>query len=1323
MDLNSRGSKYGRTMFLLVVLISMHLETIVAAPTIITNGRAVEGQSYTLKCRDLSATSPLTIEWSKIGSSEVLTGVYTTKVIGGIHESSSSLTLAVSRNDDLARFVCMTTDQNGFTDSASTRLYVDVIPQPPVISGPTEVSEGETATYNCTRAEGRPPATISWKWSTGESIYNDVTPTANREADNTFTVVSEVRFVALQSYNGRSLICETSHAQEDQKQTDDITITVVYKPSVTIGKIYYEQTVGSSLTLECTVNSNPPATSVDWLKNGTAITRSSRYSNGDVSTPSLTINSVVESDTGTYVCTASNNAGTLSSDPTRVEIKSLPTVTIPGPSTYTQDLGEDVTLPCTVQANPPATRVIWSKGPISLVALNATKYGGSNTTDPSLTIFNLELSDAASYQCTAQNNYGTGFSDRTITLIINYAPSFITVTPQRQTITERSRLTLTCSSDGQPAPSYSWTSNGREVGTASTYTIISAGPADHANFTCRAYNTKGEQSNTVEIVVLYTPVVTIPLTSYGADEGQSVTIPCNFTSNPVATGVVWSKDGSNLDIPASGGKYSGGTTLAPSLTITSLTSADAGSYICGVTNAQGTGTDTTTVSIGYAPVSGTISNPSPRPVEGSAASLSCAASAAPEPVYKWYKDGVEIFTGKVLQLSSVSVSDTATYTCIATNDKGSTNATTTLDVLYTPRLSFEGDVKSVGGDDDAVIPLVIKSNPAPTRITWSKDGLPFDPTTNTRISGGTPANPQLTITNLVPGDNGVYQAVVENSIGTVRSPTINVTGTFAPNTVVIRPPKVTTNEGRPVIAECSANGSPTPTYVWFRGSTKYSVGPILSITSVTFADNSTFTCNATNAAGSSTALASIEVYYQPKITFGGAVYKKEGSNDAIVPVEINSHPAPMALTWYKNGVPFTPSPPKYSGGTPSKPELTIKDLDVTDVGLYYVEVQNDVGTAKSDNINVTGLFPPSNVVVTPSSINVLEFDNVSIDCTATGEPTPTFSWSRGGVLYSNGPRLAIASVTPAHWANFTCNAVNNAGRGTAVALINVLFKPVHNVPQDGDNTEYAADVGETVNMTCNVKSNPAPTIYRWWFNQTQLPETTSTLTVLVDTKKYGTYTCRAFNPQGESGDIRITLKDRTEPGTGASTSGGLSTTYIVLIVLIIIIILVIIIIAIIFCCTQGLCAAICGKGKKKSSNGKVEPAPVIAPATKVKPSPFISSGYTSSESTVSRQDVLVTVNGTAGGRSKSTRLRIEEDARDFGIQGTGPIISIMEGETKTPRPHQLPPLGYEPSSETPVKKMKRKRKRRPKPEAINESESAALTANQATERTSPSSDV
>ncbi|KAK6173564.1 hypothetical protein SNE40_016989 [Patella caerulea] len=1322
MDLNSRGSKYDRIVFLLVILISIHLETTVAAPIIITSGRGVEGQSYTLKCRDLSADSPLTIAWSKFDSKEVLTGVYATKIIGGVHESTSSLTLTVSRTDDLARYVCTTTAQNGFTASTSTRLFVDVIPQPPVIAGPTEVSEGETASYNCTRAEGRPPATISWKWSTGEPIYNDVTPTANREDDNTFTVVSQVRFVALQSYNGRSLICETSHAQEDQKQTDDITITVVYKPSVTIGQIYYEQTVGSSLTLECTVNSNPPATSVDWLKNGTAITRSSRYSNGDVNIPSLTINKVVESDTGTYVCTASNNAGTLSSDPTRVEIKSLPTVTITGNSTYTQDLGEDVTLPCTVQSNPTATRVIWSKGPISLVALNATKYGGSNTTEPSLTIFNLELSDAASYQCTAQNNYGTGFSDKTITLIINYAPSFISVTPQRQTITEGSRLTLTCSSDGQPNPTYSWTNNGREVGTGSTYTITSAGPADHANFTCRAFNTKGEQSNTVEIVVLYKPMVTILLTSYDADEGQSVTIPCNFTSNPVATGVVWSKDGSNLDIPASGGKYSGGTTLTPSLTITSLTSGDAGSYVCGVTNAQGTGTDTATVSINYAPVSGTISNPSPRPVEGSAVSLSCAASAAPEPVYKWYKDGVEMFTGKDLQLSSVSETDTATYTCIATNDKGSTNATTTLDVLYTPRLSFEGDVKSVGGDDNAVIPLVVKSNPQPTRITWTKNGLPFDPTADSRISGGTPANPQLNITNLVPGDNGVYQAVVENTIGSMRSPTINVTGTFAPNTVVIRPPKVTTNEGRPVIAECSANGSPSPTYVWFRGNTKYSEGYILNIASVTFADNTTFICNATNIAGSSTALASIEVFYQPKITFAGAVYKKEGSNDAIVPVEINSHPAPIALTWYKNGVPFTPSPPKYSGGTPSKAELTIKDLGVTDVGVYYVEVQNSVGTTKSDNINVTGLFPPSDVVATPSSIDVLVSDNVSIECTATGEPTPTFSWSRGDVIYSNGPRLAIASVTPDDWANFTCNAVNNVGRGTAVALVNVLFGPIQNVPQDGGgNTQYSADVGETVNMTCNVKSNPAPTSYRWWFNQTQLPVTTSTLMVLVDTQKYGTYKCRVFNIYGESDDILITLKDRTVPDKGAST--GLSTTYIVLIVLIIIIILVIIIIAIIFCCTQGLCVAICGKGKKKSTKGKVEPAPVIAPATKVQPYPFISSGYTSSESTVSRQDVLVNVNGTAGGRSKSTKLRIEEDARDYGIKGTGPIISIMEGETRTPRPHQLPPLGYEPPSETPVKKMKRKRKRRPKPETINESESAALTANQATERTSPTSDV
>ena len=70
---------------------------------------------------------------------------------------------------------------------------------------------------------------------------------------------------------------------------------------------------GESITLECTVESNPEHTSVNWkqLINGIyrSIIFSEKYGGSTVASPSLTINSVEKKLAGSYVCTAANANG------------------------------------------------------------------------------------------------------------------------------------------------------------------------------------------------------------------------------------------------------------------------------------------------------------------------------------------------------------------------------------------------------------------------------------------------------------------------------------------------------------------------------------------------------------------------------------------------------------------------------------------------------------------------------------------------------------------------------------------------------------------------------------------------------------------------------------------------------------------------------------------------------------------------------------------------------------------------------------------------------------------------------------------------------
>lgn len=99
-----------------------------------------------------------------------------------------------------------------------------------------------------------------------------------------------------------------------------------------------------------------------------------------------------------------------------------PTVTILQPS-YSVNVGNTITLECTVTSTLPVTSVQWQRnigGSITTITStsNTNKYGGSTTSIPSLTINSAELGDSGSYTCFATNIVGSGQSSAT-TLTVN----------------------------------------------------------------------------------------------------------------------------------------------------------------------------------------------------------------------------------------------------------------------------------------------------------------------------------------------------------------------------------------------------------------------------------------------------------------------------------------------------------------------------------------------------------------------------------------------------------------------------------------------------------------------------------------------------------------------------------------------------------------------------------------------------------------------------------------------------------------------------------------------------------------------------------------
>jgi hypothetical protein len=75
--------------------------------------------------------------------------------------------------------------------------------------------------------------------------------------------------------------------------------------------------------------------------------------------------------------------------------------------------GKTIRLECSHVSNPEPIRSFWKKNGVDITMheINsvANKYNGSTLSEPSLTIFNTDLSDSGIYECGFENAIGIGY--------------------------------------------------------------------------------------------------------------------------------------------------------------------------------------------------------------------------------------------------------------------------------------------------------------------------------------------------------------------------------------------------------------------------------------------------------------------------------------------------------------------------------------------------------------------------------------------------------------------------------------------------------------------------------------------------------------------------------------------------------------------------------------------------------------------------------------------------------------------------------------------------------------------------------------------------
>ncbi|XP_063420714.1 hemicentin-1-like [Mytilus trossulus] len=932
-------------------------------------------------------------------------------------------------------------------------------PDIPIITGPTFILDGNSVTLTCTSTGGNPAPTVYW--------YR-----VNKLLDTTFNTTNGVttntyNFVANGSHHIAVFECRVNSSELESYLSATWYFQVYIEPSQPTLTGPQTLLTGNTYQWTCiSTGGNPSPTMTLRIGNSqfsTGITQSSVLQSDSTHTVtvSLSWNPSISNNGQTLFCdvqhseTRGNNLQTAS-----LQLTVNDPLSVNAPQTqYQQNVGTLVVMNCVITGT--ATSISWYFNNQVINIASSSKYSNGNTINPSLTVSNVALSDAGQYYCQATNGLVTANSN-TITLTVLDIPS-VNLQQSIYNVNYGSSVVLVCSVTANPVhTTVYWrkikngvttdinvvNSNNKYSGSSvssPSLQINNVDLNDEAYYVCFATNSvgSGQSSQTFLDVIGGFLNITIPQSSYSVLIGQQVTISCTVTGTPTQTNVFWSKvvNGVLTNVGINGnGRYSGGTTSAPSLTITNTQRSDEGTYVCYATNIVGTSNSQNT----FLDVTGGV------PIVqvsflryqinfGGSITLGCSVVSNPAHFQVYWRKTIGGTTSNVdvtnsggkysgstlliptLTINNAALSDEANYTCYATNIVGTgQSATTLLDVVGNlPTVSIQQSIYNVNYGSSVVLVCSVTANPAHTTVYWRKikNGITTDITvanSNNKYSGSSVSSPSLQINNADLTDEGHYACFATNVIGTAQSAQafLDVTGGLL--TITIPQSSYSVLIGQQVTISCTVTGTPTQNNVFWRKvangvqidldineNSRYSGGtsptPSLTITNTQRSDEGIYVCYATNIVGTSNSqntfldvtggVPIVQVsFLRYQINFGGSI---------TLGCSVVSNPANFQVYWRKtiggttSNIDVTNSGGKYSGSTLLIPTLTINDAALSDEANYTCYATNIVGTGQSATtlLDVVGNQPT--VSIQQPIYNVNYGSSVVLVCTVTANPAHT----------------------------------------------------------------------------------------------------------------------------------------------------------------------------------------------------------------------------------------------------------------------------------------------------------------------------------------------
>ena len=487
------------------------------------------------------------------------------------------------------------------------------------------------------------------------------------------------------------------------------------------------------------------------------------------------------------------------------------------------------------------------------------------------------------------------------------------------------------------------------------------------------------------------------------------------------------------------------------------TVAEQTQYRCVVINAAGSVTsNVATISVGTVPVISDEADAASVPIGGTATFL-VVASGSPAPTYQWQRSttiggptfaAITNATGSSYSFGPVALTDSGfLYRCVVTNALGSdTSAEPALTVTaIAPTFVQQPQDRSVIAGSTATFSVVVSGNPLPT-LQWERSDDAGANWSVISLASGTSFTTQ--VTTMIDDNGDQYRCVATNSGGSPVSSAAILTVAAAATAPIVTPVSspVSVPAGQLAILSVTITGSPTPTLQWRRNGVIIggAVGSSLSFTAALADSGATYTCTASNSAGSAQ---SVPIALTVTPVLPTVAYSAPSSADVGVAYSLNATvtglPAPT-IQWSVEGT-------NVAGATSATFVWTPLAVDAGQTRTVTCTVINTAGSATSaTGIPVAGQAPA--FTQHPANVSAATNGWSTFTVLATGTPTPSLQWqtsTNAGTTWTPVSGGTAASVTvqapgtvpgtvPGIMPQYRCVATNGVGAGTATSTVATL---------------------------------------------------------------------------------------------------------------------------------------------------------------------------------------------------------------------------------------------------------------------------------------------